>query len=204
MEVINIMSIKKEIVFYTDGGCSGNPGPGAYGTVVYLVDGNREILLDCVSDSCEDTTNNREELKAILAAYEIATTLGDEEYSFTIYSDSAYCVNMANSWIRGWAANGWKNSKKKTVENLDLVKRLYNYLNINFFSCQILKVKGHAGHAGNEMADALAAKNTAKQKRLIDAEKLKIEEYSEQSEENKMLFRNLCARLTKIKNFGTI
>lgn len=147
-------------VFYTDGSCSKNPGPGGFGVVQI----NGDIIQYSYSKSCSETTNNREELKAILHAMEIG--LKDNE-PIVIYSDSAYCVNMLNDWIWGWANKGWKNSKKEEVKNLDLVKRLYNNLNKDFFSCQIKKVNGHCGIPANELADALATGNKIKYQSII-------------------------------------
>lgn len=155
-------------VFYTDGACKGNPGPGGFGVVCVE---NNEIKYQ-YAERCEQTTNNREELKAILHVFKIAV----ENYRFEsilIYSDSAYCVNMLNDWIWTWANNGWKNSKKKEVENIDLVKQLYNYLNMEFFPCQVMKVKGHAGEVENELADALATGDKAKYKTILQRYEVK-------------------------------
>lgn len=153
--------------FYTDGACKGNPGPGGFG--VCSIRGDRVVYMH--SEQCEDTTNNREEMKAILHVFKLVK---DKIYDFipnpepvVIYSDSAYCVNMINDWIWKWANNGWKNSKKQTVENIDLVKELYKYLNIEFFPCQVIKVKGHNGVVANELADALATDNEAKCQKIL-------------------------------------
>ena len=151
-----------KIEIYTDGACSGNPGPGGFGLVA--VDG--KIVKYAYNEECEETTNNREEMKAILHAFEYAC----KHFRFEdvlIYSDSAYCVNMINDWIWTWAKNGWKNSKKKTVENLDLVKELHKYLTMEFFPCQVIKVKGHDGNMANELADALATNNERKYQKIL-------------------------------------
>ncbi len=147
---------------YTDGACKGNPGPGGFGVVAFE---NNTIYLQ-YKEQCEQTTNNREELKAILHAFQIAEGAPNE--TFIVYSDSAYCVNMLNDWIWTWARNGWKNSKKKEVENIDLVKQLYNYISKDFFNCQVVKVSGHDGNIGNELADALATFNKNKYFKLIE------------------------------------
>ena len=155
-------------IFFTDGSCSGNPGPGGFG-VVQIVSVWRETLDDYIesksiayhySEQCENTTNNREEMKAILHVFKIAANDPDNQY--IIYSDSAYCVNMINDWIWNWSKNNWKNSKKKEVENLDLVLELYKYINKEFFNCQVVKVKGHNNIVENELADALATNNITK------------------------------------------
>ena len=152
---------------YTDGSCLGNPGPGGYGLVVtYRDNEGRRILLTERSRS-QQTTNNREELKAIISAFEYMEEILQAEDAFIIYSDSAYCVNMCNDWIRKWASNGWKRSKNQPIENLDLVQTIYNYLNKFSFQCQVQKVKGHANDAGNELADALATDNLTRAQILL-------------------------------------
>ena len=149
------------IYYYTDGACKGNPGTGGFG-IICVKDGVVEYKY---SEQCEQTTNNREELKAILHAFERSRLFPTEPT--IIYSDSAYCVNMLNDWIFKWANNGWKNSKKQTVENIDLVQQLYKYLKIEFFNCQVIKVKGHNGIVENELADALATNDQAKYKKTL-------------------------------------
>lgn len=164
--------------FFTDGACSGNPGPGGFGVVGLKHDKMAScsetgqltfkdvIFIDYnYNEFCSQTTNNREELKAILHVFKIAAA--DPSHEYLVYSDSAYAVNMINSWIYNWAKNNWLNSKKQIVENLDLVKELYSYLNIDFFNCQVKKVSGHAGNVGNELADALATDSRTKIVKLI-------------------------------------
>lgn len=150
---------------WTDGACKGNPGPGGFGVVVIapilndILDGR--IIKLAYSEQSENTTNNREELKAILYAFELAATAYKNDICI-IHSDSAYCVNICNDWIFNWAKNNWMNSKKKEVENIDLIKSLYKYINIDFFNCQVVKTYGHVGIVENELADALATGNKAK------------------------------------------
>ena len=165
--------------FYTDGACSGNPGPGGFGVIElkevqirkkdnwgnWSTDFYQTYIEYIYNEQCEQTTNNRMELKAILHVFKLAAADPDNKY--IIYSDSAYAVNMINSWIWTWSKNNWKNSKKQIVENIDLVKELYNYLNINFFNCQVLKCDGHSGNVGNELADALATNNGNKFDKII-------------------------------------
>lgn len=149
---------------YTDGSSRGNPGPGGWGMLV-MNEEDTQILFTA-SDTDAHTTNNRMELKAMICAFEYA-----EEHPrdyFIIYSDSAYVVNSCNSWIRGWAANGWKNSKKQTVENLDCMQALHSYLARDFFNAEVRKCKGHEGDLGNELADALATQNWNKFNQLTD------------------------------------
>lgn len=153
---------------FVDGACSGNPGPGGYGLVI-LKDDN--IIQWRHSAFCDNTTNNREEMKAIIEAFRLAD-LGFPNEDVFIYSDSAYCVNMINDWIWNWSKNGWKNSKKKEVENIDLVKEIYSYINKEFYHCQVVKISGHNGEVGNEIADALATNNPRKYIKLIRDNKL--------------------------------
>lgn len=150
---------------FTDGACRGNPGPGGFGVVCVH---NNEIKYQH-SEYSDDTTNNREELKAILHTLEMINVAYEESTSeeFIICSDSAYCVNMINNWIWTWANNGWLNSKKQIVENVDLVKQIYKYINKDFFPCQVVKVKGHCGNMENELADALATGDKIKYQKLL-------------------------------------
>ena len=158
--------------FYTDGACSGNPGPGGFG-VIELCTCIRETYSSYIesyslnyeySERCEDTTNNREELKAILHVLKLAAAHPEEGY--IIYSDSAYAVNSINDWIRGWAANGWVNSRKVTVENVDLMQEIYKYIDLDNYLLR--KIRGHDGELGNELADAAATGNSRKRDELID------------------------------------
>ena len=146
------------IEIYTDGACSGNPGPGGFGVAVYK-DGE---LIKTISKRTEDTTNNREELKAIITALELIpsfpTTKSFAAEQIKIYSDSSYCVNICNDWIYTWESNNWTRAKGKPIENLDLIKNLYEHLIKDYesFIVFIEKIPGHSGIEGNEMADKLA------------------------------------------------
>ena len=108
------------------------------------------------------------ELKAFLKTFELLNTKYKDEIA-TIYSDSAYCINILSSWIHKWSQNNWKNSKNETVKNLDIILSLYEYYNINFFINQIyiVKVEGHCGIIGNELADALATADVPKFSNII-------------------------------------
>lgn len=150
------------IEFFVDGACKGNPGPGGFG--VCSIRGDKVVYM--YSEQCTDTTNNREEMKAILHVFQLVDTAKITD-TVIIHSDSAYCVNMINDWIWKWANNSWKNSKKQTVENIDLVKELYKYLTIEFFPCQVVKVKGHHGIMENELADALATNDETKCQKIL-------------------------------------
>ena len=149
------------IEFYVDGSCRKNPGPGGFGVVCI----NCDKIIYKYSEYCNETTNNREEMKAILHVFELI--IKEDLKDVIIYSDSAYCVNMINDWIWKWSSNNWQNSKKVTVENLDLVLELYKNLITDFFPCQVKKTNGHCGIAANELADALATNNKIKYVKIL-------------------------------------
>lgn len=136
----------KEITMYTDGACSGNPGPGGWGTVLIFGDYIKEI-----SGFMPDTTNNRMELFAAVQGF----TALKQPCSVTLYSDSAYLVNaFKQKWIDGWQRNGWKNAAKKPVENQDLWKWLLTVMQPH--KVTIVKVKGHSTNQWNNRCDELA------------------------------------------------
>lgn len=150
------------IEIYCDGSCSGNPGMGGFGVIVI----QDFKILNAYSGSSEKTTNNRMELEALIKALDFAITNYKDEL-VKIYSDSAYCVNIFNSWIHSWYRNDWKNSSKKTVENLDLVKELWLFKQIDTPNFSVEKIKGHSGIIGNELADAAATKNSKKFEKIF-------------------------------------
>ena len=136
----------KEVIIYTDGACSGNPGPGGWGAILMYRDKQLEL-----SGYEDHTTNNRMEL---LAPIEALSRL-KEPCAVKIYSDSAYLVNaFRQRWLANWQKNNWLKSNKKPVENQDLWKRLLEYADIH--QIQWIKVKGHADNAYNNRCDALA------------------------------------------------
>ena len=137
------------ITLYVDGACSKNGREGAHGGfgVVVVEDDN---IIDAYQEFSDDTTNNREEMKAILWALNKYGSLGFEVP--VVYSDSAYSVNTFNNWMFSWKRNGWVKSDRKTPENLDLVKEYYNSLK----KIDLRYIKGHVGHKYNEIADKLA------------------------------------------------
>lgn len=147
--------------YWVDGACSGNPGPGGY-AVVSLEE--NELVYSYVEDF-PHTTNNRMELMAILHVMKLAAE--DKENDYLVYSDSAYAINSITNWIYGWARNGWMNSKKKQVENIDLMQEIYQYVEFPMSNFKLEKVHGHDGLLGNELADALASKNKLKYLNLI-------------------------------------
>ena len=161
------------LTFYTDGGCSGNPGPGGFG-VVCLNTCYSQTISDYIerhtinytySEQSESTTNNREELKAILHVLKIAAE--HKEYDFTIYSDSAYAVNCLTNWCSVWAKNNWIRKGNKPILNLELIQEMYSiYLQVKN-RVTIIKIDGHKGILGNELADALSTNNRKKFDDLI-------------------------------------
>jgi ribonuclease HI len=144
------------MVIYTDGACSGNGGPNSRGGFGVVVVGDDGQIIKVYQKQCENTTNNREELKAILWAL---WNYGNKTNPPTIYSDSAYCVNSLNTWVWGWRKNGWTKSDGRTPENIDLMSAYVELINKGYCG-NLQKVKGHAGNIYNEMADKLATGKT--------------------------------------------
>ena len=142
------------MVIYTDGACRNNgKAKNSVGFGVVAVDETTDELVFAHRRLCENTTNNREELKAIL--YALLKFGYNTMDPIIVYSDSSYCVNTFNEWMYNWARNGWIKSDKKTPENLDLIKEYYAYVNKGY-KIDLRKIKGHAGHKWNELADQLA------------------------------------------------
>lgn len=156
---------------YTDGSARFNPGPGGWGMVVMNEDETKILYTD--SNFEDNVTNNRMELKAMICALGYAESNPDDQ--FVIYSDSAYVVNSINSWMRGWAANGWRNSKKQIVENVDLMKAIWDYISRPFFNVEVRKCEGHKGDTGNELADAIATGDMLKFKTILEFWEVSIE-----------------------------
>ncbi|MDR2817733.1 MAG: ribonuclease HI [Oscillospiraceae bacterium] len=147
MDLTAVDGKNREIVeIFTDGACSGNPGPGGYGIILRCR--NKEKRL-CGFE--EETTNNRMELTAVLVALEALKRPCD----VTLYSDSRYVVDaVAKGWLESWQKNGWRKSDKKPVLNLDLWERLPHLLATH--KVDFVWVKGHADHPENEECDKLA------------------------------------------------
>ena len=139
-----------ELFAYTDGACSGNPGPGGWGVLLQARDGKRVVKERELSGGEAETTNNRMELMAAIAALE---TL-ERPSALTIVTDSVYVKDGLTKWIHGWKRNGWKTASKKPVKNAELWQRLDAAASRHEVDWQW--VKGHAGHPENERADELA------------------------------------------------
>ncbi len=133
------------VELYSDGACSGNPGPGGYGTILRL--GNHEKEL---SGYAAETTNNRMEMLGAISGLEALT----RSCRVCVTTDSQYLVKGMTEWISGWQKKGWKNSKKEEVANRDLWERLLSLAGKH--QIEWVWVKGHAGHPENERCDELA------------------------------------------------
>jgi ribonuclease HI len=133
------------VKIWTDGACSGNPGPGGWGALLRFGEHEKEL-----SGGAEDTTNNKMELQA---AIEALNTL-KRPCKVELYTDSQYVKGGITGWIFGWKKNGWKTSAKKPVKNEELWKALDEA--ITRHDIEWHWVKGHAGHEENERADELA------------------------------------------------
>lgn len=139
-----------ELFAYTDGACSGNPGPGGWGVLLLARNGDTILKERELQGGEAETTNNRMELLAAISALEAL----DRPSTITVVTDSAYVKNGVTSWVHGWKKNGWKTSAKKPVKNEDLWQRLDSVQARHDVTWEW--VKGHAGHPENERADELA------------------------------------------------
>ncbi|KKR32250.1 MAG: Ribonuclease H [Parcubacteria group bacterium GW2011_GWF2_39_8b] len=142
---IAVYNDEMETVIFTDGSARGNPGPGGWGAIVLTSDTAMEL-----GGREGHTTNNRMELLAVISALENVAT--HEE--ITVYTDSAYIVNGITRWVKGWAENKWKTTKKEEVLNKDLWQQLTRATERRVIKWEL--VKGHAGVGGNERCDAIA------------------------------------------------
>ena len=135
----------KEIVIYTDGACSGNPGPGGWGALLIYADQKKEMM-----EGAFDTTNNRMELTAAIEALNALS----EPCKVTLHTDSTYVKDGITKWIENWKKNGWRTAAKKPVKNADLWQALDKAVVRHTIVWKW--VKGHNGDEGNERADDLA------------------------------------------------
>ena len=138
--------MSKIIEVYTDGACSGNPGPGGWGAILRWNGHEKEL-----SGGEAETTNNRMEMMAVIKALEAITKKGAAVH---IHTDSKYVMQGVDEWLEGWKARGWKTAGKKPVKNQDLWERIDSLIKAH--EVQFFWVKGHAGHPENERADQLA------------------------------------------------
>lgn len=133
------------VQIYTDGACSGNPGPGGWGAILIWGDHRKEL-----TGGEAHTTNNRMELMAAISALEALK----KGVAVDLFTDSEYVRNGITKWIFGWKRNGWRTADKKPVKNIELWQRLDEALKRHDVAWHW--VKGHAGHPENERADELA------------------------------------------------
>ena len=136
----------KEVVIYTDGACSGNPGPGGYGAVIVFNHHKKEL-----AGGEKHATNNRMEMMGAIVALEALK----KPCKVKLYSDSRYVVDaIEKGWVEKWKANGWRRSKRGPALNVDLWLRMLAVLEKH--DVTFLWIKGHAGHSENERCDTLA------------------------------------------------
>jgi len=138
--------MNEKVIIYTDGACSGNPGPGGWGAILMYKGAKKEI-----SGGMKETTNNIMEMTAVIEALKCLKVESDVQ----VYSDSAYTVNAFNQgWIYNWLKNGWKTSGKETVKNKELWQELYALTKKH--KVEFVKVKGHADNQFNNRCDEMA------------------------------------------------
>jgi ribonuclease HI len=155
-----------ELFAYTDGACSGNPGPGGWGALLVARAGARVLKERELKGGEALTTNNRMELMAAIAALEAL----ERPSRLTVVTDSAYVKGGITEWLGGWKRNGWKTATRKPVKNEDLWRRLDEARARHEVTWEW--VKGHAGHPENERADALARAGMAPFKPATAARRL--------------------------------
>ena len=160
------------IEIYTDGSAKNNgaiDSSGGFGVCIMMPDKESQTgyrILKLISCQEQGVTNNQMELKSLIYALHLAQTL----YAYdlcVIKSDSAYCVNTFNSWLQSWYLHGWTRSNNKPIENLDLMKQLYEYKKVDYPNFRVERIPGHAGDLGNEIADALATNDRTKLEKLF-------------------------------------
>ncbi len=156
MDLTNLL--RDHILIYTDGACSGNPGPGGWGAIVATPEGHVREL----GDQGFDTTNNRMELAGVIHALKF---IKDDPRPVLLYTDSTYVIRGITQWIFGWRRRGWKNAEGQAVltrehwEELDLLVRARAKDSINWQYC-----RGHRGTPGNERCDVIAVKMSTRQR----------------------------------------
>ncbi|WP_265499383.1 ribonuclease HI [Paracoccus beibuensis] len=144
-----------ELFAWTDGACSGNPGPGGWGVLMRALEGGTVLKEREMAGGEAATTNNRMELTAAISALEALT----RPSQIVIVTDSAYVKNGVTQWIHGWKRNGWKTADRKPVKNVELWQRLDAAQATH--KVEWRWIKGHAGHPENERADELAREGMA-------------------------------------------
>lgn len=149
------MGKKYRVVIYTDGACSGNPGPGGWAAVMSLPDIPGKVME--LSGGEKETTNNRMELTAVIEALSALKS----DCDVTVYTDSSYVANaVTKGWINSWKKKGWKKADGKSVLNIDLWQRFYELY--EKYHPEFIWIKGHAGTKENERCDTLAVEQSMK------------------------------------------
>ena len=168
------------IEIYTDGSAKNNGSEnncGGFGVAALIEDSSAKngFRIDyTISQQLDNVTNNQMELKALIFALAATQTRYKNEKCI-IKSDSAYCVNMFNDWIYNWHRNGWTRAKNQPIENLDLVKQIWEYCKLEWPNFTVEKISGHSGLLGNELADALATNNEAKIQKIFEENDINYE-----------------------------
>ena len=143
-----------EVILYTDGACSGNPGPGGWGTLLIWNGKEKEL-----SGGDPDSTNNRMEMQAVIEGLKAL----NRKCHVKVHSDSALIINaFTKGWVKNWQKNGWKKADKKPVENRELWEEMIHYVNQHEVSW--IKVKGHSDNELNNRVDQLAVEASQKYK----------------------------------------
>ena len=145
------METNTKVEIYADGACKGNPGTGGWGALLVSGDNKKELF-----GGERNTTNNRMELRAVIEALNALK----RPCEVVVYTDSQYVQKGISEWIHGWKARGWKTAAKEPVKNAELWQELDDARN-RHSNVEWRWVKGHAGHPGNEAADALANRGAA-------------------------------------------
>mgnify|MGYP004525412091 CR=1 FL=1 len=144
--------MEEKVIIYTDGACSGNPGPGGWGAILMYRGAKKEI-----SGGMKNTTNNIMEITAVVEALKCLKVESDVQ----VYSDSAYTVNaFKQGWIYNWMKNGWKTANKEPVKNKELWQELYALTKKH--KVEFIKVKGHADNEFNNRCDEMARNEIVK------------------------------------------
>ena len=144
--------MEEKVIIYTDGACSGNPGPGGWGAILMYRGAKKEI-----SGGMKNTTNNIMEITAVVEALKCIKVESDVQ----VYSDSAYTVNaFKQGWIYNWMKNGWKTANKEPVKNKELWQELYALTKKH--KVEFIKVKGHADNEFNNRCDEMARNEIVK------------------------------------------
>lgn len=149
----------KTFVLYTDGACSGNPGIGGWGYLIYEEGTNMPPTGVKGAGGEQHTTNQRMELTAAIAGLSVISHsyLQTDPIKVKIYTDSAYLSNcIKDGWYKKWRYNGWKNTKREDVKNRDLWEELLSFIDNPLITIQVIKVKAHSGNELNDIVDQMA------------------------------------------------